>query len=162
TLFPRPDVPNPEDDWGRRILQWGQPRLFPTRATPTPTWEPGTFVCLPLKNRDNVIGWMGLEAKTPDVLFQVQDLRLASVATDLVALALGNTERYSQTEAMAISDELTGLYTRGYFDERLQEEWAKAKHRGRPFSLVLVDIDFFKRVNDIHGHHMGDEVLRWM
>lgn len=161
-LFPKPDVPDPSDEWGMKILQWGQPRLLPSRVSTTPTWEPGLFICLPVKGRDSFIGWISLEAKQAAHPFHIHDLRLASIGSDLISLALGNTERFSQTEALAISDELTGVYTRGYFNERLLEEFRKARHNGRPFSLVILDIDHFKKVNDAHGHHIGDEVLRWL
>lgn len=103
-----------------------------------------------------------MEAKQARHPFHIHDLRLASIGSDLISLALGNTERFSQTEALAISDELTGVFTRGYFNERLLEEFRKARHNGRPFSLVILDIDHFKKVNDAHGHHIGDEVLRWL
>jgi diguanylate cyclase (GGDEF)-like protein len=159
-LFPGPDAPDPGDAWGRRIQKLDQPRLFPSKDDPVPTWGPGTFMALPLRGRESRVGWISLE--TDAAPFHVQDLRLAAIATDLVSLALSNTDRYSQTEALAISDELTGVYTRGYFDERLQEEFAKARHKGRPFTLVIIDIDHFKRVNDQHGHHVGDEVLKWL
>jgi diguanylate cyclase (GGDEF)-like protein len=79
-----------------------------------------------------------------------------------VSLAVGNAERYAQIESLAIADGLTGVFTRGYLDERLQEEFAKARHHGRPFSLLMLDIDHFKAVNDQHGHRFGDEVLRWL
>ncbi|MBK8575703.1 MAG: GGDEF domain-containing protein [Elusimicrobia bacterium] len=161
-LFPKPDVPDPSDEWGMKVLQWGQPRLLPSRVSTAPTWEPGLFICLPVKGRDSFLGWISLEAKQPESPFHIHDLRLASIGSDLISLALGNTERFSQTEALAISDELTGIYTRGYFNERLVEEFRKARHNGRPFSLVILDIDHFKKVNDVHGHHMGDEVLRWL
>lgn len=58
-----------------------------------------------------------------------------------------------------IRDELTGLYTRAYFQERLGEEVARAHRYGRPFSLLMMDIDHFKRINDSFGHLVGDEVL---
>ncbi|MBL0059504.1 MAG: diguanylate cyclase [Elusimicrobia bacterium] len=161
-LFPKPDAPDPGDEWGMKVLQWGQPRLLTSRASTTPTWEPGLFICLPVKGRETYLGWIALEAKSADQPFHIHDLRLASIGSDLISLALGNTERFSQTEALAISDELTGVYTRGYFNERLLEEFGKARHNSRPFSLVLLDIDHFKKVNDAHGHHMGDEVLRWL
>jgi diguanylate cyclase (GGDEF)-like protein len=161
-LFPKPDVPDPSDEWGMKVLQWGQPRLLPSRVSTTPTWEPGHFICLPVKGRDSFLGWISLESKVASHPFHIHDLRLASIGSDLISLALGNTERFSQTEALAISDELTGIYTRGYFNERLLEEFRKARHNGRPFSLAILDIDHFKKVNDAHGHHIGDEVLRWL
>jgi diguanylate cyclase (GGDEF)-like protein len=161
-LFPKPDVPDSNDEWGMKVLQWGQPRLLPSRTSTVPTWEPGLFICLPVKGRESFLGWISMEAKQARHPFHIHDLRLASIGSDLISLALGNTERFSQTEALAISDELTGVFTRGYFNERLLEEFRKARHNGRPFSLVILDIDHFKKVNDAHGHHIGDEVLRWL
>ncbi len=161
-LYPKPDAPSPDDELGMKMLQWGQPRLLASRPATVPTWDRGPVIVLPVKGRENFLGWILLEAKNPDTPFEIHDLRLASIASDLIALALSNTERFTQTEALAISDELTGIYTRGYFNERLLEEFAKARHKGRPLTLVILDIDHFKKVNDVHGHHIGDEVLRWL
>jgi diguanylate cyclase (GGDEF)-like protein len=60
----------------------------------------------------------------------------------------------------AAHDGLTGLFNRRYFDRRLREETAHAKRHKRPFSLVLLDLDHFKLVNDTYGHEDGDRVLR--
>jgi len=56
-------------------------------------------------------------------------------------------------------DELTGLWTRAHFDQRLQEFSNKAKRYGRPYGLVMLDVDHFKSVNDEYGHPLGDHVL---
>ncbi len=61
---------------------------------------------------------------------------------------------------LANSDPLTGLYTKRIFNEQLQTEWARGTRHGRDLSCVILDIDFFKRINDTHGHPAGDEVLR--
>jgi diguanylate cyclase (GGDEF)-like protein len=61
---------------------------------------------------------------------------------------------------MAITDELTGLHNRRYIGQRLGEELARSRRNGRACSCILFDIDFFKRVNDTHGHAAGDQVLR--
>jgi two-component system cell cycle response regulator len=60
----------------------------------------------------------------------------------------------------AAHDALTGLYNRRYFEKRLREECAHAKRHRRPFSLVMIDLDHFKLVNDTYGHEDGDRVLR--
>ncbi len=62
--------------------------------------------------------------------------------------------------ALATSDGLTGLANRRHFDERLAEEWARAKRDGSPLSLLLVDVDHFKKFNDQYGHQAGDGCLR--
>jgi two-component system, cell cycle response regulator len=61
---------------------------------------------------------------------------------------------------MAITDQLTGLHNRRYMARHLDNLIAQAKRSGRPLAFVIMDIDFFKRVNDSHGHDIGDEVLQ--
>jgi diguanylate cyclase (GGDEF)-like protein len=62
--------------------------------------------------------------------------------------------------ALSRTDPLTSLYNRRYFEERLQEEFARARRYRAPLSLAMLDVDFFKRINDTYGHPFGDEVLR--
>lgn len=63
-------------------------------------------------------------------------------------------------QELAVRDSLTGLYNRRYLDETLEREVSRARREGIPLSLVMLDIDHFKRVNDTYGHQVGDEVLR--
>lgn len=69
-------------------------------------------------------------------------------------------QRVSNTLALAVTDELTGLYNRRYFDRHLSLMLSKARDQERDMALMLIDMDFFKAVNDTHGHDMGDAVLR--
>ncbi len=73
------------------------------------------------------------------------------------ARKLGQT--LAKLSQMATRDALTGLFNRREFDRLIEEEWQRSVRFGRPFSLVLTDIDFFKKVNDTHGHPAGDDVL---
>ena len=66
---------------------------------------------------------------------------------------------YDTIEHMSITDELTRLYNRRHFHVRLDEEIQRSRRYSRPLSLILMDIDHFKQVNDLHGHLKGDEVL---
>jgi len=63
-------------------------------------------------------------------------------------------------QRLAIRDPLTGLYNRYYFEDRLDGEFERAKRYKRPFSILMIDIDDFKRINDTYGHDTGDDVLR--
>src|SRR5690606_24404020 len=65
-----------------------------------------------------------------------------------------------EVDRLARHDGLTGLANRTEFDAALERELSRAQRTGSPLSLVLVDVDHFKRVNDTHGHQVGDEVLR--
>ncbi|MHB8623314.1 MAG: GGDEF domain-containing protein [Sulfuricaulis sp.] len=67
--------------------------------------------------------------------------------------------RLAVLEHENITDPLTGIYNRRYLDRRLPDEVARAQRYGAPLSVLLADIDHFKRVNDIHGHQVGDVVL---
>jgi two-component system cell cycle response regulator len=66
----------------------------------------------------------------------------------------------TQTLALAVIDELTGLYNRRYFDRHLSLMLEKAREHERDMAVMLIDMDFFKSVNDNHGHDIGDAVLK--
>ncbi len=65
-------------------------------------------------------------------------------------------------QELAVRDSLTGLYNRRYLDETLEREVSRARREGNPLSLVMLDIDHFKKVNDTYGHQVGDEALRML
>jgi diguanylate cyclase (GGDEF)-like protein/PAS domain S-box-containing protein len=69
------------------------------------------------------------------------------------------TELQNKLYRQTITDPLTGLFNRRYFDERLKQEFSRASRYRRNFSLVIIDIDGFKQANDLHGHAFGDEML---
>jgi diguanylate cyclase (GGDEF)-like protein/PAS domain S-box-containing protein len=85
--------------------------------------------------------------------------RLAAHA-DLVALAVANARAHERLVALARTDALTGLANHRAFRERLESDSARAVRTGFPVSLVIVDLDRFKRINDTWGHQAGDAVLR--
>ena len=74
--------------------------------------------------------------------------------------ALKLDETLAKLRQLALRDELTRLFNRREFQRMLAEEWDRSVRFQRPFSLVMIDIDHFKRINDTHGHQIGDEVLR--
>jgi len=71
-------------------------------------------------------------------------------------------EELAAVRALAIEDALTGLKNRRYFDERLAAEVDRATRHETPVSVLVVDVDRFKAINDTHGHQVGDDVLRWV
>ncbi|MDA8163944.1 MAG: GGDEF domain-containing protein [Desulfobacteraceae bacterium] len=85
-----------------------------------------------------------------------------SILSHAVAVAINNSKRFKKTFDSSIRDELTGLYNRRYFNERLLDEIERGKRYGEPVSLISCDIDFFKQVNDTFGHPVGDQVLVWL
>ncbi|MEX2358875.1 MAG: GGDEF domain-containing protein [Pirellulaceae bacterium] len=76
------------------------------------------------------------------------------------AVLQAQSRQLSQSISEARTDSLTGLLNRRAFDERMEHQWRQWKNKGITFSLILLDIDHFKQVNDTHGHTIGDDVLR--
>lgn len=113
-------------------------------------------VYVPLIAKDAVLGVMRLEDRADGVPFNHDDAALFMGVGAQIAVAISNAQLY----ALAVTDGLTGLYVRRYFDLRMDEEFDQAQRYGRPFSLLLFDIDHFKKFNDTHGHQTGDAVLR--
>jgi diguanylate cyclase (GGDEF)-like protein len=96
----------------------------------------------------------------PDEGFPTEVRTLAEWLASQAAIALENARLHHAVQRQAITDELTGLVNRRRFFEALETEVARAFELGRPLSLVLADLDKFKRVNDRLGHPGGDEVLK--
>jgi diguanylate cyclase (GGDEF)-like protein len=88
--------------------------------------------------------------------FRDHDQRLLESLALQIAAALQNANLYE----LAMVDGLTGLFVRRYFDARIQEEIERSKRYTTPFSVVMLDVDDFKSLNDTYGHVVGDRVLR--
>jgi diguanylate cyclase len=87
--------------------------------------------------------------------------RIAHIRTGLLRQAREALKRSEEGwRLQANQDALTGLFNRRYFDDTLTREMARAQREGTPISLMVLDVDHFKRINDTHGHETGDEVLR--
>jgi len=113
---------------------------------------------VPLIVHDRVIGMLALDSKSPD-RFNIEHSRLVSAFAAQVAIALENANLYEKTHRLAITDSLTGIYNRRQFMVLAQLELNRAERYRRPLSIVMMDIDHFKRVNDRYGHLIGDQVL---
>ncbi|MEK6607769.1 MAG: sensor domain-containing diguanylate cyclase, partial [Myxococcota bacterium] len=112
-------------------------------------------VAVPLRRHDTIAGFV--EVRSPEAgAFGADEVRLLQAIAAQASMAIQNARLYE----LATVDGLTGLYTRRYFDTRLTEELARSRRFGTAFSLVILDLDDFKRVNDTFGHPAGDRVLR--
>lgn len=113
----------------------------------------------PLITENRVLGVMRVSSSAESA-FTSDDLRLLDIIASLGAVTLRNRLLHEKMEELAIRDSLTGLYLNRYFQERLQEEIARTQMNKGFFSVIMLDIDFFKRVNDEYGHTAGDLVLK--
>jgi len=120
------------------------------------------FLLTARDSKDDMIA--GLEAGADDYLtkpFNRAELfaRLKT-ATRILELETSLREANEAIRILSITDTLTGCYNRAYMDEHLPKELKRAIRYGRPMSLILIDVDHFKAVNDTYGHLAGDQVLK--
>lgn len=92
--------------------------------------------------------------------FSRRDAEMLQILAAQTAVGLANVERFHRTEERTLVDELTGLYNYRYFDGAIVGLCGQADRSGVPLSLLVVDLDHFKQVNDSYGHPAGNEVLR--
>ncbi|NJP05855.1 MAG: diguanylate cyclase [Chloroflexaceae bacterium] len=117
--------------------------------------------CVPIYAEDGPLGMLHISRlSSPSLAIYEQQMLLATVAADLIGLALANMQLREDLHHQSIHDPLTGLYNRRYLNEVLPYELERGHSHGQPVSLLLLDIDYFKRVNDTYGHQVGDAVLR--
>ncbi len=119
-----------------------------------------TLVNVPFRFAGEPLGMLVLIETEAERVFTPDELAYLRAFGEQTAVALNNARLYAKIEAQAASDGLTGLANHRTFHERLEQELARAQRYGTPLSLLLLDVDDFKAVNDVHGHQAGDEVLR--
>ena len=121
--------------------------------------ETRSEMCLPLISTGETIGVLTLESTKPGA-FTANDVQPLESVADICAAAIQNARYFDRIRQMAYVDGLTGIFNRRYFEMRVTEEIERARRYDNTLSLVMVDIDHFKRLNDEFGHLLGDEVLR--
>ena len=125
----------------------------------TPVDEQEALISVPLVARGTVKGALNVYRIGPGAKFTEEEFELAKRFGDAAALALDNAQVRAVLELQAQTDSLTGLYNHRYFHERLRAELNRASRTHDPIAVLMLDIDDFKRVNDVHGHGIGDQVL---
>ncbi len=120
--------------------------------------ESRAVLCLPISYGESLLGVLNVESRDENA-FAPQDVLILNTLADLLATALHNSFVFQKLQQQSITDGLTGIKTRRFFWEALSSEWKRASRSGRPFSVVLIDLDKFKEVNDSLGHLEGDLVL---
>lgn len=118
-----------------------------------------SLISAPFTSEEKFLGILRLDNEEPHFYSQ-DDLRFLVTVSDLGAVAIENSYLFKHTQDLAIHDALTSLYTKGYFLERLKEEFKRSSRKNAVFSLLMLDIDLFKNYNDKFGHTAGDIVLK--
>jgi two-component system, cell cycle response regulator len=118
-----------------------------------------TAVAVPLLRGDRVMGVIALYGRPTLEPFDVEDVHTLAAFAGQASVAIENVLLHQETQQLSITDGLTGLWNRRYLELSLRKEIERASRFNRPLSVLMVDIDRFKRVNDRYGHQRGDEVL---
>ena len=133
------------------------PRVRVVPGTPN---DPEALISIPLIARAQIKGALNIYRVGDDGSFAEAEFEFAKRFADAAALALDNAQIRARLEHQAQTDPLTGLFNHRSFHERLLGALQDASATHRQVAVLLLDIDDFKRVNDVHGHGVGDELLR--
>jgi len=148
-----------------RVFETGDPVYIPdVRATPEFRYYGGrrmdvrSFMCVPLLSKGKVIGVLNVNHPEPNA-FDAESLATMRVLATHMAIAIENAEMFQFVKTLADKDSLTLLYNHGAFHAKLNIELERAARYGRPLSIIMLDLDCFKEINDAYGHIVGDRIL---
>ena len=109
-----------------------------------------------MKVHGEVIGVINVTNKRDSSPFSLEDVNLLAAIADQAAVAINKAQLWE----LSVTDSLTGLHIRRFLLSRMNDELLRSKRFGHALSVVMCDIDFFKIINDTHGHAAGDLVLQ--
>ncbi len=157
--------PIPGDNPNTVVVETGKPYLLPEVSDVHAAFKHPphnhihSWLGVPLIYQDRAIGLLAIDSASPNH-FTDEDINLAVMFADQVAVTLENTRIFKETQDQAITDALTGAYNRRGLFQFGDFELIRSRRTNRPFSVLMFDVDHFKRVNDQYGHAAGDQVLR--
>ncbi|MDD5326393.1 MAG: sensor domain-containing diguanylate cyclase [Phycisphaerae bacterium] len=123
-------------------------------------YETKNCIIAPLICHEKVVGVLNLADKIEGDSFDCDDIALVELFSQLVGASIGNIKLFEKMQHQAVTDGLTGLANHKTFYDILEKELWRMRRYGGQISLIMVDIDNLKRVNDAYGHHAGDKVIR--
>ncbi len=129
--------------------------LFPGNETPL-----ASVAILPLVRHGSFLGSLNLASRDRARFTDDSGTDLLERLAAIVAISIENTLNYERLKRTGLTDALTGINNRRFFDQRLQEEIERARRTEESLSCLFIDIDHFKQVNDNYGHQTGDRVLQ--
>ncbi|MEB3223835.1 MAG: diguanylate cyclase [Candidatus Sericytochromatia bacterium] len=118
-----------------------------------------SLLAVPVATDQEVLGVIAVLHQNPGA-FDGGTERLLDILASQAAVAIKNAQLYRATQQLAVTDGLTQVYNRRYFEEQLRAELERARRQQLTTSLVVLDVDHFKKFNDTHGHLLGDQVLQ--
>lgn len=118
------------------------------------------LAAVPLIYQQRYMGTLLVRSDDPTRIWQENEILLLRTVADQVTIAVNHARLFAQTQQLALTDGLTGCFNRRSFELQLEKDLQLATRMRQPLSLIMLDVDHFKRVNDTHGHDAGDIALR--
>jgi diguanylate cyclase (GGDEF)-like protein len=123
-----------------------------------PGYDARSILCLPLRVKSRVVGAVYLDNTRISHAFGPRQQEFAQILTDHAAIAIEN----ALLERQSTLDRTTAVSNHAHFEQMLDAEMERARRLGKSCGLLMIDVDDFKQVNDLHGHPAGTEILRWI
>jgi diguanylate cyclase (GGDEF)-like protein len=133
-----------------------------TAAPPRRTlngWRAYDMLFIPLVSGESLVGCLSVDEPSSGQAPSLETIQALEIFANQAVTAIENARRYNDAKEQSIRDGLTGAYNHRHFQESLQRELGRADRQGRPLSVLLLDIDDFKAINDRYGHPIGDAIL---
>ena len=115
---------------------------------------------VPLVCQDRVVGVLNLADKVDNNSFDSEDIALIELFSQLVGASIGNIKLFEKIQRQATTDGLTGLVNHKTFYEILEKELWRSRRYGGQISMIMIDVDNLKQINDVYGHRAGDKAIR--
>ncbi|MFN2588058.1 MAG: diguanylate cyclase [Actinomycetota bacterium] len=136
--------------------------LLPQHAGPRPSRAEAAFpvmIAIPLYSQDRIMGVISVHREDPEEVFTEEEFDYIVFLGEQAGVAVENVLLHEEAQRLAITDGLTGVWNRRYFLMQFPQVIAAAQRFQRPFSVLMLDLDSFKVINDTHGHQRGDAIL---
>ena len=131
---------------------------FAKRVDEMTKWQTRSIICLPLKSRQRVLGVIQL-INCPVEMMGEKELFFLQALSDYAAIAIDNARAVEKIQELTITDDVTGLYNARHLYKTLEAEVYRSARFGYEFSVIFIDLDHFKQVNDVNGHLAGSKLL---
>ena len=132
---------------------------FASRFDAASRFHTASILCVPLTFKGTTLGVLELVNGQGDGVFSEEDLRILSTVAEFSAIAIENARNFHKVQELTVLDDHTGLFNSRHMKKQLDSEVVRATRFGHPVSLIFFDLDYFKQVNDTHGHQAGSRVL---
>lgn len=144
------------------VAERAQPVLLPSAGGPRPTRPEPNFpvaIVVPLYSEDRIMAVLATYRRDETQVFNPEDLETVVFLAEQGGVAVENVLLHEEAQRLSLTDGLTGTGNRRYFQMQFRQVLATSARFERPFSVLMLDLDHFKALNDTHGHQRGDAIL---